>query len=53
MLILKIFGGIVVFGLVFILILMFVSPYVFSLPETNRFRKWWERNIIMEEPDVK
>jgi len=50
MLILKIFVGIVVFGLISILILMYVSPYIFSLPETNRFRKWWEKHIITEEP---
>jgi len=52
MLILKIFLGLVVIGLVFILILMFVTPYIFKLPETNRFRKWWEKHIIMEEPNV-
>ena len=52
MLILKIFLGLVIFGLVFILILMFVSPYILNLPETNRLRKWWEKHIIMEEPNV-
>jgi hypothetical protein len=52
MLILKIFVGLVIFGLVFILILMFVSPRIFKLPETNRLRKWWEKHIIMEEPNV-
>ena len=52
MLILKIFLGLVIFGLVFILILMFVSPLIFKLPETNRLRKWWEKHIIMEEPNV-
>lgn len=53
MIVLKIFLGIVAFGLISILILMFVSPYIFKLPETNRLRKWWEKHIIVEEPDVK
>ena len=52
MIILKIFLGIAAFGLLNILILMFVSPFIFKLSKTNRLRKWWERHIIMEEPDV-
>jgi hypothetical protein len=52
MIILKIFLVLAAFGLVNILILMFVSPLIFKLSETNRLRKWWEKHIIMEEPDV-
>lgn len=49
----KIYVGLLILGFLFLFALMFLTPRITKLPESNRFRKWWEKHIVTDEPDVK
>ena len=53
MIILKIFLAITVLGLSSILIVIALTPWIFKLSKTNYLRLWWEKYIIIEDPNEK